>query len=231
MPASPRPLELAAQELAPEHAHGAMPLIHVEPTNQTLAINHTALDALAALPAPICVLAMGGGAHEGKSAWLNMFSQWIRERWQTVGDQTTAANFKVGDSVLDRGTEGAWIRLFSGQGARPSRAPEPRARAAQARSGHVRRLAPLPSLAHALPTSARPPMSLSAPPLARSSVRPPTSDRRACPLSRGTDGAALPGTQCVSLALLDLEAPSRALALDEPPLAATAAHKLFAFGR
>ena len=48
--------------------------------NQSLSINPAALDALATAPGPVCVMSVAGGALEGKSAWLNMLSDWLRER-------------------------------------------------------------------------------------------------------------------------------------------------------
>lgn len=94
---------------------GAMPFASVDSSNQTLSVHAPALHALAALPAPICVLSVAGPAHEGKSSWLNMFSHWLSERWTTVGG--AGKDFKVGSSIFDAGTEGAWMRLFTGKGA------------------------------------------------------------------------------------------------------------------
>lgn len=106
--------------------HGAMPLFSIEASNQSLAIHHTALRALAALPAPICVLSVSGGPHEGKSSFLNMFSHWLGERWPTEGPGDAAPNFYVGNSIFDTGTEGAWLRVFTGKGVtRPSKLSDP----------------------------------------------------------------------------------------------------------
>merc|ERR1719498_678384 len=94
-----------------------MPFASVDSSNQTLSVHAPALHALAALPAPICVLSVAGPAHEGKSSWLNMFSHSLSERWTTVGG--AGKDFKVGSSIFDAGTEGAWMRLFTGKGGEP----------------------------------------------------------------------------------------------------------------
>ena len=96
---------------------GTMPFAKVEATNQTLVVQEPALRALAALPAPICILSIAGPAHEGKSSWLNMFSHWLLARWETVGG--AGQDFHVGGSIFDAGTEAAWIRFFSGKDGRP----------------------------------------------------------------------------------------------------------------
>ena len=112
-------LELSsAREPRPVEVHGAMPFVSVDPSNQTLSVNPDALQALAALPAPICVMSIGGAAQEGKSSWLNMFSHWLLERWPTVGAAEAGGNFKVGQSIFDTGNGGASIRLFTGKGTR-----------------------------------------------------------------------------------------------------------------
>ena len=89
------------QTLVPSAAHGAMPFVSIDASNQTLNIHPAALHALASAPAPICVLSIAGGAQEGKSAWLNMFSHWLLERWPTVGATDAGAPFKVGRSIFD----------------------------------------------------------------------------------------------------------------------------------
>jgi hypothetical protein len=112
------------QTLVPSAAHGAMPFVSIDASNQTLNIHPAALHALASAPAPICVLSIAGAAQEGKSAWLNMFSHWLRERWPTVGATDAGVPFKIGRSIFDDdSTQGAWLRVFTGKGtttARPS---------------------------------------------------------------------------------------------------------------
>ena len=98
-------------------ASGAMPLASVDPGSHELRLHQPALRALAVLPAPMCVLAIAGAPHEGKSTLLNMLSQWVVERWTTV--QGLGVDFKVGTSILDSGTVGAWLRVFTGLGGTP----------------------------------------------------------------------------------------------------------------
>ena len=189
------------QTLVPSAAHGAMPFVSIDASNQTLNIHPAALHALASAPAPICVLSIAGGAQEGKSAWLNMFSHWLLERWPTVGAMDAGAPFKVGRSIFDDdSTQGAWLRVFTGKGttARPS---PPLARCREPRvppRSH-------PAFAHTLPL---PPLALAL-----------------------AEGRPLPGTECLSVALIDTQAPPRALSLDAGPASgagvSAGAHKLF----
>ena len=79
--------------VATTEAAGAMPFLRVDPSNHTLTMEPAAYQALASLPAPLCVLSVAGAAHEGKSSLLNMFSHWVTERWATV--QGAGADFKV----------------------------------------------------------------------------------------------------------------------------------------
>lgn len=92
---------------------GAMPFLTVDPANNTLTLEPAAWQALATMPAPVCVLSVAGAAHEGKSSLLNMFSHWINERWATV--QGAGDDFKVAASLFDGGTDGAWLRVFTGK--------------------------------------------------------------------------------------------------------------------
>lgn len=94
----------------------AMPFVTIDPSNQTLSLEPTALHALADLPAPVCVLGMTGTARDGKSTFLNMFSQWLRTHWATEGGQ--GSGFNVGHD-LDTCTDGAWVRLFRGRDGEP----------------------------------------------------------------------------------------------------------------
>jgi len=94
------------------HTAGAMPLASVDPDTSALTLYTPALEALAALPAPMCVLSVAGAAHEGKSTVLNMLSHWLTERWETVNG--AGADFRVG-SLFERGTDGAWLRTFVGR--------------------------------------------------------------------------------------------------------------------
>jgi hypothetical protein len=49
-----------------------------------------------------------------------MFAHWLRERWSTTaGEAEAGASFKVGGSIFDTGTEGAWMRLFTGKEGQP----------------------------------------------------------------------------------------------------------------
>eukprot|EP00966_Prymnesium_polylepis_P022604 520049-Prymnesium_polylepis.3 len=92
----------------------AVPFITINPSNQTLALEPGAVRALAELPAPVCVMGITGTARDGKSTFLNIFSQWLRSNWAVEGAQGTS--FNVGHD-LDTCTDGAWIRLFRGRGA------------------------------------------------------------------------------------------------------------------
>ena len=142
------------QTLVPLAAHGAMPFVSIDASNQTLNIHPAALHALASAPAPICVLSIAGGAQEGKSAWLNMFSHWLRERWPTVGATDAGAPFKIGRSIFDDdSTQGAWLRVFTGKGttARPRSPLGSLSRASRAAS-----LTPCPPTHSALTTPALP---------------------------------------------------------------------------
>ena len=103
---------LSASLLTPEAA-GAMPFLSVNPSNHTLVLEPAALQALASLPAPLCVLSVAGAAHEGKSSLLNMFSHWVTRRWETT--QGAGDDFKVASGLFDAGTDGAWLRVFTGK--------------------------------------------------------------------------------------------------------------------
>ena len=96
---------------------GAMPLATVDPGSGALALHPPALQALASLPAPLCVLSVAGASHEGKSSFLNMLSSWIDEKWQT--HHGPGPDFPVGESLLDAGTEGMWLRVFQGKEGQP----------------------------------------------------------------------------------------------------------------
>ncbi|KAL1523180.1 hypothetical protein AB1Y20_018134 [Prymnesium parvum] len=94
----------------------AMPFVKIDAMNQTLVAEPAALQALAALPAPVCVMSMAGTARDGKSTFLNMYSQWLTSTWATDGKH--GAGFNVGHD-LDTCTDGAWIRLFHGRDGQP----------------------------------------------------------------------------------------------------------------
>lgn len=94
----------------------ALPLVRIE-KNQTLTIQHPALNAIRSLPGPICVLGMTGTARDGKSSFLNMYSTWVRTNWPT-SVKTEASAFQVGHD-LDTCTEGAWIRTFRSEDGQP----------------------------------------------------------------------------------------------------------------
>lgn len=102
---------------APLQEGVAVPFVTIDPTNQTLRLHPATLEALGRAPAPICVLGMSGTARDGKSTWLNMYSQWLRERWTT---NAGAANrdFDVGHD-LDTCTEGGWLKIFTGSETQP----------------------------------------------------------------------------------------------------------------
>ena len=151
-----QPLSRAeSDELVPAaELAGAQALASVDPASGALTLHPGGLRALAEMPAPMCVVSVAGASHEGKSSFLNMLSHWLAERWPTV--HGAGGDFKLGSAICEPGTEGAWVRVFTGQGGQP-----------------------------------------------------------------------LPGTQCVSLALVDVAGVSRALGVDGPSAADVGAHRLF----
>ena len=102
---------------APLQEGVAVPFVTIDPTNQTLRLHPATLEALGRAPAPICVLGMSGTARDGKSTWLNMYSQWLRERWTTNAGPANR-DFDVGHD-LDTCTEGGWLKIFTGSETQP----------------------------------------------------------------------------------------------------------------
>ena len=100
--------------VSPAEFAGAIPFASVDPSNHSITLNPAALQALSALPAPICVMPIAGAAYQGKSSLLNMFSHWLTQQWDTV--QSAGADFSVRSRAFSPGTKGAHIRLFTGKG-------------------------------------------------------------------------------------------------------------------
>lgn len=105
----------AVAESCPEGA--ALPLLNIHPMNQSVTAHEPALVALRQLPAPVCVLSAVGGARDGKSSWLNLFSDWLRARWATTG--SSDGSFSVDHGMLGVGTESLFVRTMIGEHGEP----------------------------------------------------------------------------------------------------------------
>jgi hypothetical protein len=105
----------AVAESCPEGA--TLPLLTIHPVNQSLTAHEPALAALARLPAPVCVLSAVGGARDGKSSWLNLFSDWLRAHWATTGSSGGA--FSVEHGLLGAGTNKIWLQTMTGEHGEP----------------------------------------------------------------------------------------------------------------
>jgi len=108
--------EHSSSDQTREELGSPMPLVTIA-DDQTLSVHPPTLRTLARLQGPICVLAVSGGAHEGKSTFLNMFADWVSKLWSTAGEP--GKGFKVGGNIFDTGTEGAWLRVFSSKEGQP----------------------------------------------------------------------------------------------------------------
>ena len=108
---------LANQKVAPALEGVAVPFVSIDPANQTLQLHPAALEALGRVPAPVCVLGMSGTARDGKSTWLNMYAQWLRNRWATNAVEATR-DFDVGHD-LDTCTTGGWMQILTGSEREP----------------------------------------------------------------------------------------------------------------
>ena len=87
-----------------------LPFVSID-ANQSLALHPAALNALASAPAPVCVLAMAGTARDGKSSWLNMYTEYLRSAWPT---QASASPFEACHD-LDTCTAGGALRILTGE--------------------------------------------------------------------------------------------------------------------
>ena len=108
---------VAKQKVPPALEGVAVPFVSIDPTNQTLQLHPAALEALGRVPAPVCVLGMSGTARDGKSTWLNMYAQWLRNRWETNAVEATR-DFDVGHD-LDTCTTGGWMQILTGSERQP----------------------------------------------------------------------------------------------------------------
>ena len=108
---------VAKQNFPPALEGVAVPFVSIDPTNQTLQLHPAALEALGRVPAPVCVLGMSGTARDGKSTWLNMYAQWLRNRWATNAVEATR-DFDVGHD-LDTCTTGGWMQILTGSEREP----------------------------------------------------------------------------------------------------------------
>ena len=95
----------------------ALPFVQIDPRNQTLALQPTALHAISRLPAPVCALSVTGTARDGKSSWLNFYSHHLRSVWAT-GAPSEGGGFEVGHD-FDTCTAGGWVRTFTGAQGEP----------------------------------------------------------------------------------------------------------------
>ena len=91
-----------------------LPFVSID-ANQSLALHPAALNALASAPAPVCVLAMAGTARDGKSSWLNMYTEYLRSAWPT---QASASPFEACHD-LDTCTAGGALRILTGENGAP----------------------------------------------------------------------------------------------------------------
>ena len=108
---------LVAQKVPPALEGVAVPFVSIDPSNQTLQLHPAALETLGRVPAPVCVLGMSGTARDGKSTWLNMYAQWLRNRWATNAVEATR-DFDVGHD-LDTCTTGGWMQILTGSEREP----------------------------------------------------------------------------------------------------------------
>jgi len=95
----------------------AMPLVRIDPTNQTLSLHSSTVHHLAQLPGPVCALSLVGTARDGKSTWLNLYASYVRSIWQTR-EAITSPGFATSNGFFD-GTEGGWMQSFTGVGGEP----------------------------------------------------------------------------------------------------------------
>ena len=70
---------LLTSEISPDGA--AMPLVGIDPANQTLSLQASAVEHLSQLPGPVCSVSLVGTARDGKSTWLNLYASYIRSIW------------------------------------------------------------------------------------------------------------------------------------------------------
>lgn len=89
-----------------------LPFLHLSSVNQSLALQDAAMAALARLPGPMCTLSVVGTARDGKSSWLNMYSQWLRTAWPEA-TRHAPSSFEVEHDAYGTGTLGSWLRVFS----------------------------------------------------------------------------------------------------------------------
>ena len=89
-----------------------LPFVHLSSANQSLSLHDASVGALARLPGPVCTLSVVGSTRDGKSSWLNMYSEWLRSAWPEA-TRHAPSSFLVEHAAFGTGTLGSWLRVLS----------------------------------------------------------------------------------------------------------------------